>query len=246
MFSVLILDDNKPYADYLTRSIPWEEYSCQVVATLYNGKHGLEAILEKHPDIIFADIEMPGLDGISMLEMARAVIPDCKIIIITAHNDFVYAYRAIKLNVFDFLLKPIAKRDLIRTVESAVQELKSVRAAGDQQRNLNPVTLEEKILKYIKQSSCSAISLSEVSLHFDISAGHIGKLIKQETGKTFTELVTYYRMERAKVLLLDGRYRVEKIAELVGYSSYLTFYKVFVREVGTAPTTWCSEMMHNQ
>lgn len=240
MFSVLILDDNKPFADYISRAIEWEKYYCQVIGTIYNGKQGYDVILEKKPDIIISDIEMPGLNGLRMSEMVRLAVPSSKIIFVSAYNNFDYAYRAIKLKAADYLLKPVTKQDLIHAVESVVQVLMHERNESGETEEPSAKTFETKIINYIKLKSCSNISLKEMSEHFGVSVAYMGKLIKQKTGKNFSDLVSFYRVERAKVLLLDGTHRVEEIAELVGYSSYLSFYKVFTREVGTSPTAWCA------
>ncbi len=92
----------------------------QVIAEAANGREGIAAIEQYHPDIIFLDIEMPGMNGFEMLNS----LPDKNfhIIFTTAYNQ--YAIKAIKYAAFDYLLKPIDIEELKESVEK-ISQLKS-------------------------------------------------------------------------------------------------------------------------
>jgi len=67
---------------------------------------------------------MPEVDGLKMINDVKDIIPDCKIIVLTGYRDFDYVQEALKLGVFDFVLKPSKIEDLTAIVQRAVEELK--------------------------------------------------------------------------------------------------------------------------
>ena len=122
-FKVVIVEDNPLTVRSLVETIDWASLDCEIVGTAGDGETGQRLILEKTPDILLTDIRMPQCSGLDMLETIRADIPDCKVIIITGYDQFQYASRAIKLAVFDFLLKPIRNEEVIAAVRRAAAEI---------------------------------------------------------------------------------------------------------------------------
>ena len=106
MYKVAIIDDEPIIVEGLSRVVPWEKYHCQVAGTAGNGQEGLKIIREIRPDMIFSDISMPGMDGLTMIAALRVEFPDMLITILTGFRDFDFAQKAIRLGVSRFLLKP--------------------------------------------------------------------------------------------------------------------------------------------
>ncbi|HEY9058922.1 MAG TPA: response regulator [Pseudobacteroides sp.] len=125
MFKVIIIDDEPIIRRGLKNVIDWNKYDCEVCAEAGDGLSAIEIIKEIKPDIIFTDIKMPGMDGISMISEIIDLVPNSKIIILTGHRDFEFARDAIKYGVFEFLLKPSKIEVLNDVVEKAVSQLKS-------------------------------------------------------------------------------------------------------------------------
>ena len=86
-----------------------------------DGRQALEFFRQKSYDIVFADIEMPFMDGLSLSEMVKEEFPRTKIIIISGYDDFEYARRAIVAGVDQYLLKPIT-RAALRNVLLEIKE----------------------------------------------------------------------------------------------------------------------------
>ena len=102
MFKVIIIDDEPIIRRGLKNVIDWHKYDCEVCAEAGEGLNAIEIIKEIKPDIIFTDIKMPGMDGITMISEIIDIVPDSKIIILTGHRDFDYARDAVKYGVFEF------------------------------------------------------------------------------------------------------------------------------------------------
>ncbi|MBQ3374664.1 MAG: response regulator, partial [Oscillospiraceae bacterium] len=113
MFRVILIDDEPLIVEGLKKVVRWEEYQCTVVATAEDAEKGAELIRTLQPDILFTDIRMPGVDGLTMLAGLRSEFPELQVTVLTGYRDFSYAQEAIKLGVARFLLKP-SKMDEIR------------------------------------------------------------------------------------------------------------------------------------
>ena len=108
----VILDDEKPGIEMLEWNI--REYcpSVQVIATFTDPKTALASIKSTVPQLLFLDIEMPGMNGFEFL-LQLGEVP-MHVIFVTAYDQF--AIRAFKVSAFDYLLKPIDKDDLIQSI----------------------------------------------------------------------------------------------------------------------------------
>lgn len=80
------------------------------------------------------------------------------------------------------------------------------------------------------------LSVKDISEHVYLSTSYVCTIFKNETGKTLNQYLTDYRMERAKTLLLDPRYKITDISAKVGYSDGNYFGKTFKKMVGLSPS----------
>lgn len=123
MYKVVIIDDEPIIAEGLSRSISWDKWQCEVVGTASSGEEGMELIESVKPDILFSDICMPGIDGLTMIAAIKSQHPHMEITILTGFRDFDYAQRAIRLGVTRFLLKPSKMDELEEAVEKMTDNL---------------------------------------------------------------------------------------------------------------------------
>ncbi len=122
-----------------------------VVDSFTNPKEAISAINYLKPDIVFLDIEMPGIDGFQLLNNLHYKSFD--LIITTAYNQ--YAIQAFKSNAVDYLLKPIDPDDLIKSIE----KVKNRAEIGQLETNI-----EKIIEKFINTSSTPALQRIPLAL----------------------------------------------------------------------------------
>jgi len=241
LINLVICDDNKATADMIAQNINWESIGCRVSAVNYDGEQGLTSIIKYKPDLIITDINMPGLDGLEMIKLSQEKNPSVKFIFITAHDNFEYAHEAIKLHAFDYLLKPFAQTELFYAVSRVVEEIVESRKQETVisiYKNENTPFHVKRIIKYLENHLSENISLETLSKEFKISSSHIGKSIKQFTGKSYSQLMIDLRLKKAKFLLSNPQYNINEISEMVGYKNYISFYKMFLREYKIPPTDY--------
>jgi two-component system, LytTR family, response regulator len=109
---IMIIDDEKHCIDTLFHHLSKIE-SVEIVATTQDSTT-VKKLLDLHkPDLMLIDIEMPKLSGFEVLEQLEEI--NFKIVFTTAYDQ--YAIKALKLNAFDYLLKPISKKDIVELLQ---------------------------------------------------------------------------------------------------------------------------------
>lgn len=110
--TAVIVDDEKHCREVLEHLLKKHCPGITILANCSGGEEALTVLQDITPDILFLDIEMPGINGFELLE--QFCHPDFEIVFTTAYNE--YAIKAIKHSAFDYLLKPVDKDELIQTV----------------------------------------------------------------------------------------------------------------------------------
>ena len=120
MYSLIIIDDENAFIQDICNCFDFDSMNIKLIATANNGEEGLEKITSLMPDIILCDIDMPIMNGLEMLEKVSE-LPDYKpqIIMLTAHNSFNYANKAINLRVIEYIVKPCLPDELITALSTA-------------------------------------------------------------------------------------------------------------------------------
>lgn len=132
MYKVIIADDEGPARSKMKRMLARFE-NMEVIHESDNGLDALEQTRKLKPDILFLDIEMPGLQGI---EVAQHLMDDDDIpfiVFCTAYNE--YAIKAFELNAMDYLLKPFNEERLATTIEK-IEATPRKKLQEDQDRSL--------------------------------------------------------------------------------------------------------------
>lgn len=136
MIKVVIADDEEKVCQLICNIIDWKSLDMEIIGIAHDGIQALELIEKLNPDLMITDIRMPGYDGLEMISRGKELKKDLDFIIISGYRHFEYAQSAIKYGVCDYLLKPLKKSDLIRT-------LNKIRDKYIQ--NIDRMTNEEKL-----------------------------------------------------------------------------------------------------
>ncbi len=123
---VLVVDDEKLARDRLAGFLAGAD-DVTLVGQASDGVEALEMIEAEHPDLVFLDVQMPGMDGFEVLKTLRAPAPH--IVFATAYDD--YAIRAFEVGAVDYLLKPFARARVEDAVSRVRARLTGERAGPD-------------------------------------------------------------------------------------------------------------------
>ncbi len=238
MYRVVLVDDERLILRGLSTVIPWQEMNCRVEGTAADGEAGLRLIRELRPDILFTDIRMPNMDGLTMLAALGSEFPRMQIAVLTAYRDFEYARRAISLGVCRYLLKPSDLEEIRETVRVMTGRLDRLPPPEDTPEDPSEAGnfIVNAALDFIRQN-CSRqhLSLVDVADHVYVSQWHLSKLLNRETGKSFFELLGSMRVEKAKALLRTPGVQIQDVAEQTGYTDVAHFSKNFKKYTGMTP-----------
>ncbi len=116
MIKLLIVDDEFLVLDFITFIVENNIDSIEVVGTAKSGREAIEKALNLNPDIIMMDIRIPGINGIDAIKQIKDRGVRSEVIIMSAYEYFEYAKEAVKLNVFEYLLKPLNKKKVVDTL----------------------------------------------------------------------------------------------------------------------------------
>ncbi|MBU0984542.1 MAG: sigma-54 dependent transcriptional regulator [candidate division Zixibacteria bacterium] len=115
---ILLADDDSSVRRVLEFKLKQHGYD---VAAAPDGQAALDLLAESPYDLLLSDIRMPRVDGIELLERARLIRPELKVILITAHATVSQAVQAVKLGAFDYITKPFDDDELFVALEKALQ-----------------------------------------------------------------------------------------------------------------------------
>lgn len=140
MYRILIADDEGLMLEAFKGVILAEFGDKCSVETAKTGRAVIEKAETFHPDIVFMDIHMPGINGIQAMREIRKFNNSALFYVVSAYDKFDYAKEAINLGVEQYLTKPISKSKIISVVEEATAKVDKVR---DQRSNL--LKIQEKL-----------------------------------------------------------------------------------------------------
>lgn len=123
MTKLLIVEDERLEREGLLGQLDWNQYGIEDVTAATTGVEALEIIQEDKPDILMTDIKMPLMDGLELVQEARKIDKDIKVIFISGYDSFEFAQYAIKLNVCGYLLKPVDTDELSDMITQVVSSI---------------------------------------------------------------------------------------------------------------------------
>ncbi len=119
------LVDDEPLALLYLESVLKELMEVTIAGTFTSPVEAIQALSSCRPDVIFLDIDMPEMNGLQAAEKIHEICPDMEIIFVTAYNQ--YAVDAFELSALDYVLKPLQRRRLEKTVERLEKRLEQLK-----------------------------------------------------------------------------------------------------------------------
>jgi DNA-binding LytR/AlgR family response regulator len=117
-FKVLVVDDERPAQEELAYLLEQSGY-CRKVVITGDVLEALRFLQQEHYDIIFVDVQMPGMNGLELVRVLQKFTAPPKVVFVTAYEE--YAVQAFELDAVDYLLKPVSKTRLIAALQRAVR-----------------------------------------------------------------------------------------------------------------------------
>lgn len=116
--------------------------------------------------------------------------------------------------------------------------LQGVVGSVREKQNVDSKKFVEESIQYMKAHYAEEISLEKIANRFFLNQTYFSRLFKQYTGSTFTDYLIELRMEKAKELLRQGKYKVYEVSQMIGYRSEKYFFRIFKQYTGCSPTEY--------
>lgn len=240
--NLLIVDDEYYIVKGMDSLINREKLGIDAVFTAYSVPQAKKILEKEKIDILLTDIEMPHENGLDLIEWTVAknypVIP----LILTGHQRFDYAHKALGLHCFGYILKPVDKRTLEKELGKAIESLSAgansaaataVDAAASSGQTDN---FAEKIQKYISANlNSDNLTRNSVAAYMHMNPDYLSNLFHTKFGRTMSSYITDMRIDKAKELLIHTDLSLNEICERTGFASCSYFHKQFKKITGSTP-----------
>lgn len=253
---VLLVEDEKIIRNGLIKHIDAKKLEISEMRAAKNGNEAIDICENFSPDVIISDINMPGISGVELCQQLKKKFPDVQIIFLTGYVVKDYLKAAIDLHVVRYLEKPVSVDEVMDALREAFILVNRNRIISESISNAKPKATEDNrsnkedaddvsnlvvktAVDYIKENYKNAdLSVKDVADTVYLTPTYFSSLFKKEMGMSFSCYLTETRLEEAKRLLMDPRYKLYEISDLVGYSDSNYFTKTFKKKTGLSPSQY--------
>ena len=233
---VLLVDDEIMIREGFKKFFDWEAHECVVVGEAADGMEAITKIDEEQPDIVIMDINIPIINGLKVIQLSRVKYPSMAFVIVSGYDDFSYCREALRLQITDYILKPVNYEEFGSCIDRLEISL------YNNEVKEKPVVKKERVItgitKYMQEYLSEDVSLHILSEEFHLNSQYISQLFKNEIGVNFLTYLTNIRVEHAKKLLLSSSLSIAEVSEQSGYGDYRVFTKVFKKSEGITPSQY--------
>ncbi|CAI6045147.1 HTH-type transcriptional activator RhaR [Paenibacillus sp. JJ-100] len=168
MYRLLIVDDEEIITDSLYETFSRHMPDQLDVCKAYSAEEALSWMRRSRIDMVLTDIRMPGMSGLELTEEIQRRWPQCRVIFLTGHSDFDYAYRAFQMNNVRYLLKTEGYDKVLSMVEQLMDEIRQshdLHNLLEQQREISSrltAFRQDEYIRKLLQESTSPVSSDEI------------------------------------------------------------------------------------
>ena len=240
---VLLVDDEIMIREGFKRLFDWEAHDCQVIGEAADGMEALAKIDTLCPDIVIMDINIPIMNGLKVIQLARIKHPEMAFVIVSGYDDFSYCREALRLKITDYILKPVNYEEFGTCIDALRIAMFREKPSGrEDDREETPI---RAITRYMQEHLAEEISLPVLAEEFHLNAQYISQLFKSKIGVDFLAYPINIRMEHAKKLLLTTPLSIAEVSEQSGYGDYRVFTKTFKRSEGITPSQYRRDFLED-
>lgn len=215
-YKVIFVEDEIITREGIRDNVDWSGNGFTLCGEASDGEMALQLLQAVKPDLLITDIKMPFMDGLQLSRIVRERMPWVKIVILSGHDEFLYAQEAIKLGVTEYLLKPVTVPDLNMVLRKIAKKLEQERAEQENLRRLHDqleesqAALKEKfLLKLVVGAASPFANLTEVleksqQLGLDLIAGCYQVVILHMEISDRSEPFNYDVYQRVVQILADA------------------------------------------
>lgn len=250
---LLIIEDNDAI----------REYVCSLFASKYilyeagDGEEGIRIATEQLPDLIISDVMMPIKDGFMCCREIRmnpktSHIP---ILMLTAKAEDADVLRSTRCGVDDYMMKPfnpellkakvdnlILQRERLKRIYTKALMLKQESVTGDKE----DVFMQQVISVIEANLSNENFNVKLLAEQLNMSQPTLYRKMKQHTDLTVIDIIRSVRVSKAASFIMENRFSIQEVSEMVGFSDIRTLRKHFTEQFGVSPSKYMENRMEGE
>ncbi len=247
---LLIIDDNEIMLDFLQSTFS-NEFD---VITANDGKEALEILQKTIPDLVLSDVMMPGLTGLELCDAIKTDVltSHIPVVLLTARVLGEQQIEGFESGADAYVTKPFDVNVLRARLHAILENREKIIASLGGKSTFDPAKISENSLdkEFISQL-LTIIEDNFQNVHFSVeefandlamSRSQLFRKLKSLTGKTPSEYLYSFRIQKSVELLKEQEYNISEIAYKTGFSSPNSFTKTFTKHIGTSPTKFMHTM----
>lgn len=253
---ILIVDDEFIVRKGMKKIIEEADPQWSVIGQEANGINALAFMEKEIPDVVITDIRMASMDGIRLSWVIKEKWPQMLIIVVSGYSEFQYAREAVKFGAVDYLLKPTAGSELVRSLKNAenilrqrqhleIESMIHTERKEKSDKNTDKIAANNRLIDdaitYMQHQYSQELSSRGMAEILNLNPNYFCDLFKKVTGFTFLEYLTKIRISAARQIF-ERKINVQtsEVAEMVGYKDSRYFSRIFKNVAGMTPSEYKS------
>lgn len=203
----------------------------ELIKKISNPLDAFSVLINEKPKLLFLDIQMPGINGIDFLAKIREFDPHILVVFVTAHAN--YALEAIKHQAFDYLLKPVVRTELKKTIEKVITKLNTAQTAENGVVMVNSKSgclfiKPENVLYFLANGSYTWVHMCDQSAH--LVSNNLGALIAKFPKQLFVKLNRSLLVNKRHMYSVNRKQK-QCVVKCSGKEYVFDVSSVFLREL---------------
>ncbi len=198
----MVVEDSKPIVRDIVRKIRLFNPDIANIEIAYDAEKALDLLKISKPDILFTDIKLPQMDGLTLIQKAKSLYPSLKCVIISGYDDFEFAHKALLLQVDEYILKPVEAEDFRKLMTNLIAEI-----------NKDAVIMQEEMISNILSENEIDTGKADLPDNYMISVVRSGVVPKFSGVLTKDEICSSLGMSSydGSILIANTKFVCEKV-----------------------------------
>lgn len=235
--NILIVDDEYYIVQGIVNDINWDKIGIHSIRTAFSMEQAQKVFEKERIDILLTDIEMPKGSGLDLISWANDQGYHPISLILTGHQSFDYAQKAIKIHCFGYVLKPVSPSTLEQELLSAINAVQMENREIEPPSSNFMLSVKKFVLRSLGNESLNRTVIAE---HVHMNPDYLSYLFHKESGQSLSTYILQERMALAQKLLVTTNLTLQDISEHTGFASTSYFHKQFKRTYGVTPQQYRS------
>lgn len=252
--SILLVEDNKDIIRFLQKEL----HTNYNVYTAYDGQQALDILSRQNIHLVISDIMMPVMDGIDLCRNIKTDVEysHIPVILLTAKNTITSKIQGLETGADAYIEKPFVMEYLMAQINSLLNNRNHIKEyyahsplahiKGIALTKADSGFLEELKLLIDENITRKDLDIDTLAKMMNMSRGTFYRKIKGVSNLTPNELINLSRLKKAAELLAEGQYKINEVANLVGYNANSNFSRDFHKQFGVSPSEYLKNLKKSE